>query len=326
SAADAGANVATSATEKTAVTVGIAAGSEAAINTASEASTESAANAGANAATSAAAEEAETLVTSATEQTTVTASKHSAKSAADAAITAASQDSTKSAADAATSATEKTTAKSINWTETYNALGTSEGRDAFVQGFAKGAGKTIAEAPSKMATSIITIPASVAKSAASLYSLAGKVAEACMSLGSKSLTEGAEASAEGSAAGAEASASMADRAVAQLQSVGNNLLNDPIKVLHITAQLTMAALAATGSIMSFNATELKAKALDDEASVLSSQAQTTDMTSNITLSNQQIQDVLRDMNGEILAAGTTLSTMSLLSGETLGNLHGAAAN
>ena len=92
------------------------------------------------------------------------------------------------------------------------------------------------------------------------------------------------------------------------------------------AELTMSLLAATGSVISFNATALRAKAQRDGASVLASQAQTTEMTTLIHLSNNQIQAVLSDMNGDISAAGTTLSKMSLLAGETLGQLHGAAAN
>ena len=251
----------------------------------------------------------------------------------EAAISATSESATETATDASTDAitsnTEKTAAKqaaekkSINWSQTAKALGTSEGRNAFMKGAAEGAGKTIAEAPAKMASSIAKTPEAMANSARSLYQCASRIAEQCSSLGSTGLFEASDAGAEAGAAAGE-SATMFDRAIAQLQSVASNLTSaDPVKIVQITAELTMAALSATGAVENYNATVLKAKAEKDEGTVLNSQATTTALTDSISLSNKQIQEVLDDMNSDIQGAGQVLAQMSQLSSDTLGQLHGA---
>jgi len=254
---------------------------------------------------------------------TNSAGENGAETGADASTDATISNTEKAAAQKTADNTAETAVKKpINYTQTAKALGSSEGRSAFMKGAAEGAGKTIAEAPGKMASSIAEIPDAMANSARSLYQCASRMAEQCRSLGSKGLFDASEAGAETGAAAGE-SVSMSERAITQLKSVASNLTTDPLKMVHITADLTMAALSATGAVENYNATVLKAKAEKDEGTVLNSQATTTAMTASINLSTTQIQQVLDDMNSDVAGAGAVLAQMSQLSSETLGQLHGA---
>lgn len=229
--------------------------------------------------------------------------------------------------DSAANTTDKT-ASSVNYSETLKALGTSEGRSAFIKGAAEGATKTITEAPGKLAASLYRAPQTLSENAKALYSLAGRISTRCMSLGSKGLLEGAEVSAEtGARVGAATAeeASLSERAIAQLQSVATNLASDPLKAVHIASDLTMMALTTAGSVEQYNATILKGKAEKADASVLTSKGETSEISQAINLSNQQIQEVLNDMNADVAGAGQVLAQMSNLSSETLGQMHGAAA-
>ncbi|MBX9577285.1 MAG: hypothetical protein K2W97_02275 [Chthoniobacterales bacterium] len=263
------------------------------------------------------------------------AGSEAAIAATDSGAEAGAETGTDASTDATTSNAEKAAAKKtanntaetaiknpINYTQTAKALGTSEGRSAFMEGAMRGAGKTITEAPAKIASSIAKTPEAMANSARSLYQCASRMAEQCRSLGSTGLFEASEAGAEAGAAAGE-SVSMSEKAITQLKSIASSLTNDPLKMVHITADLTMAALSATGAVENYNATVLKGKAEKDEATVLNSQATTTALTASISLSNTQIQEVLDDMNGDVAGAGQVLAQMSQLSSDTLGQLHGA---
>lgn len=239
-----------------------------------------------------------------------------------AATTSASTAATTSASTAASASTEA--AQSISLTETMTALSTEEGRTAFVQGAMRGASKAITNAPSRAATFVYNVPGKIATSTAALYEFASNCAEQCMALGSKGLfTTSAEAGAEASEA---ATATLSEQAIAQLQSMASTLSNmDPLKLIHITADLTMAALSTTGAVMNYNAATLRLVAEKAETQVSISQAQTTELTQQIQMANTQVQTILGDMNSAVINAGTVLSSMSELSAETLGQLHGAAA-
>lgn len=229
------------------------------------------------------------------------------------------ESSTASATKDASQATAKAATKSMNWRGTWDALQTSSGRSAFMKGAAKGATKTVVDAPANIAGSIAKIPASVADSAASLYKLAARVSDSCMSLGSKSLKEMLADMSVGSAKAGEMSTE-------SLQSLFSNMTSmEPMKMVQISADLTMAALSASGSVVQYNAAILQAKAQKDQAYILESQAQTTELNTLISLSNSQIQTVLNDMNSAVVNAGQVLSGMSSLSSETLGQLNRGAA-
>ena len=258
-----------------------------------------------------------------------TASTDASANASTASITDSIDASASTAAKTAAKKTATTSVKQpINWSQTAKALGTSQGRSAFVDGAMRGAAKTISEAPSDLASAIAKTPQSMANSARSLYQFSSRMASQCSALGSIGLRD--TAADAGAVAGK--SATMSERAIAQLQSFGSNIesmasnmLKSPIKMMHITADLTMAALTLTGQVETYNATVLKAKAEEDQGTVLQSQSETTAMTALISLANQQIQQVLDDMQSDISSTAAALKQMSSLSTETLGYLNGAGA-
>ncbi len=215
--------------------------------------------------------------------------------------------------------TTQTAKKSINWTKTLNALGSAEGRSAFLQGAARGAAKTITNAPANIAASLASIPGSIANGTISLYQLAGSVAAGCGSLGSKSLTE---MLADFAAISLEEEASATEIMQAFFKTLTTA---DPIKLLHITADLTMASIQLASSATSFESTKLQSEAETAQANLKIAQAGTTDLNEQINACSDYITQVLNDMTNSITEAGDVLSQLSSLSSETLGNLSGVAA-
>ncbi|MBM3856772.1 MAG: hypothetical protein FJ390_02270 [Verrucomicrobia bacterium] len=128
------------------------------------------------------------------------------------------------------------------------------------------------------------------------------------------------------AASAKETSSLSENIQQAAQKLYNNLATmSPVKIIQMSAELTMAVLTTTGQVMQYNATKLKKIAIEDQANLLRAKAATVDINDQIALSSSQINDVLGDMNASITAAGDTLANMSQLSSETLGQLHGSAA-
>ncbi len=240
-------------------------------------------------------------------------------------------------ASEAAQAAGKSADQTINYSETFQALrSSSAARSAFIKGSSEGAMRTITDAPANIASSVANVPTSIANSAASLYQLAARVSDACISLGSKSLSDmlseigfislvpATEVAAEGASTSAKAAAA-AEQAMAATQSSMASLFSnltsmEPIRMVQIAADLTMGALTGAGSVVNFNASELTSKAEKDQAFVQQSQAQTTELSALIGLGNTQIKTVLDDMNQAVVGSGQILSAMSSLSSETIGQL------
>jgi len=261
-----------------------------------------------------------------------------------AAIEATSQTATEAAVDTAADsgdvagdAASKAAAKSIDWTATWEALGSSEGRSAFLKGATQGAGKVITDAPENIGTAIANIPSSVADSATGLYEFASTVSTYFKSLGEKSLSEilidiglATASASEGSSTTVKDTTTATENFMHSTQesikSLFSNLSSmDPAKMVRITADLTMASLQTTGAGMQFSAAELKKAAEDSSAGVTQSQATTESLGDQINLSNQQLQAILQLMNTSVIEAGTTLSQYGSLSSETLGQSNRSAA-
>ena len=250
-----------------------------------------------------------------------------------AATTSAAQASIKATEDGAESFAEGASLSS-NMTDagrTATSLTSSEGRAAFTQSlqdsFSSGVRESyqsIKDSSQEFVSSIYNAPKNIADSTKALYNLAGKISERCIAFGSKGLlTDGADTSETVQVSTLQklieqlksTASSLTDDPISsiakQLKSVASNLISDPVKAVHITCDLTMAALTATGAVYQYEGAMAQGKAEKDQSNITAMQAATTEISSLITLSNTQVQSVLSDMNNDITGAGTVLSGITL---------------
>ncbi len=95
----------------------------------------------------------------------------------------------------------------------------------------------------------------------------------------------------------------------------------PLQDALVLSNIAMTLASLQMATLNMQAELMEGQAMQDQESVLMSQATATEMNEQIQLANTQIQEVLSDMNAAIVSAGSVLSSMSSLSQENLGQLH-----